>query len=159
MFDLHFDRVRRYLHRLSGNPDLADDLAQEAFVRLYRRGSPPETPGAWLVTVAMNLLRNARSKEARRRQILAERHEAEGYGDPPTQETGLSGGPVSARRVRRALDRMPERERSLLLLRAEGYSYREIAGALKLNETSVGTLVARAKRAFVDLYEEASDAP
>jgi len=42
----------------------------------------------------------------------------------------------------------------MLLLRAEGYSYREIASALQLNEPSVGTLLARAKRAFREAYEK-----
>jgi DNA-directed RNA polymerase specialized sigma24 family protein len=55
--------------------------------------------------------------------------------------------------VRRALDRLPERDRELLLLRAEGFSYRDIAQALALNETSIGTLIARAKLAFRRNYE------
>jgi len=63
------------------------------------------------------------------------------------------------RRVRAAIDRVPAREREMLLLRAEGFSYREIAAALGLQETSVGTLLARAKRAFRDHYEDRSDAP
>jgi RNA polymerase sigma-70 factor (ECF subfamily) len=54
---------------------------------------------------------------------------------------------------------MPERERSLLLLRAEGYSYRDMAAALDLNEASVGTLLARAKKMFREFYEETIDAP
>jgi DNA-directed RNA polymerase specialized sigma24 family protein len=61
--------------------------------------------------------------------------------------------------VRSVLDRMTERERHLLLLRAEGYSYRDIAAALQLNEASVGVLLARAKRAFRDSYEDAFHAP
>ncbi|MGH7607065.1 MAG: sigma-70 family RNA polymerase sigma factor [Gemmatimonadales bacterium] len=63
------------------------------------------------------------------------------------------------RRVRRAIDRLPERERRLLLLRAEGYRYRDIAAALELNEASVGTLLARARRAFREAYTDAFDAP
>lgn len=45
----------------------------------------------------------------------------------------------------------------MLLLRAEGYSYRDIASALELNEASVGTLLARAVRAFRAAWEEWSD--
>jgi len=54
--------------------------------------------------------------------------------------------------------RRPERERRLLLLRSEGFSYRDIAAALELNEASVGTLLARARTAFREIYKEASDA-
>jgi RNA polymerase sigma-70 factor (ECF subfamily) len=68
-------------------------------------------------------------------------------------------GEESRRRVRVAVDRLPERERHLLLLRAEGYSYRDIALSLELNEASVGTLLARARTAFREIYEEAPDAP
>jgi RNA polymerase sigma factor (sigma-70 family) len=50
--------------------------------------------------------------------------------------------------ARTALDSLPLRDRQLLLLRYEGYSYRELASALDLTETSVGTLLARAKDAF-----------
>jgi DNA-directed RNA polymerase specialized sigma24 family protein len=54
---------------------------------------------------------------------------------------------------------MADREQSLLLLHAEGYSYREIAVALDLNESSVGTLLARARTAFRTAYQQAGDAP
>jgi RNA polymerase sigma factor (sigma-70 family) len=54
--------------------------------------------------------------------------------------------------VRHALGTMQPRDRTLLLLREEGYSYRELAVVLALNESSVGTLLARAKSAFRDAY-------
>jgi RNA polymerase sigma-70 factor (ECF subfamily) len=63
-----------------------------------------------------------------------------------------------AERVRATIERLGERDRQLLLLRAEGYGYRELAAALGLNEASVGTLLARAKRAFREAYEGSVDA-
>ena len=65
----------------------------------------------------------------------------------------------SRRRVRFALERLPERERRMLLLRGEGYSYRDIAAALALNEASVGVILARARQAFRRSYEESFGAP
>jgi RNA polymerase sigma-70 factor (ECF subfamily) len=56
------------------------------------------------------------------------------------------------------MDVLPERDRKLLLLQAEGFSYRDIASALGLNEASVGTFLARARRAFRTAYEEPADA-
>jgi DNA-directed RNA polymerase specialized sigma24 family protein len=47
----------------------------------------------------------------------------------------------------------------MLLLQAEGYSYADIAAALRLNEASVGVFLARARRAFRSAYEEDSGAP
>jgi RNA polymerase sigma factor (sigma-70 family) len=127
---------------------MAADLAQEAFSRLYRRGSMPDSPEAWLITAAMNLFRNARSTGVRRRRLLTLARARDAQSDPsPTPEQSTLAHAIRMQ-VRRAVDLLPERERHLLLLRAEGFSYGEIARALHLNEASVGTLLARARRAF-----------
>lgn len=159
LFEAHFHRLFRYLDRLSGEPELAADLAQEAFVRLHRRGSLPDQPEAWLITVAMNLFRNARTTGARRRKLLTLARAEAVLADPPPTPGQAAEAQESRERVRAAIDRLPERERRMLLLHAEGYSYRDIASALDLNEASVGTLLARAKRAFRDAYEGEGDAP
>ncbi|MCC7141020.1 MAG: sigma-70 family RNA polymerase sigma factor [Candidatus Eisenbacteria bacterium] len=157
LFETQKPRLERYLARLSGEPQLAADLAQEAFIKLYERGESPDCPEAWLITVATNLFRNARSKESRRTRLL---REAETGGDlRESSPSGLEGlSAAGDGRVRRAIETLSEREQSLLLLRTEGYSYRELALALDLEESSVGTLLARAKRAFRAAYEEAHDA-
>ena len=158
IFDEHFERLFRYLSRVSGERELAADLAQEAFTRLYQRREPPDAPGAWLVSVALNLFRNARSMRRRRESLLTEERAGISLGEPAPSP--LQGAERESTRslVRATLDRMPERERHLLLLQAEGYSYREIAIALSLHEPSVGALLARAKQAFKDHYREPDDA-
>ena len=159
LFRAHYARLFRYLQRLSGDPELAADLTQESFVRLYRRGAMPDTPEAWLISVAMNLFRNARSTVSRRQRLLTPERAREVHSDPtPTPEQSV-GAEESRRRVRAALERVPERERRMLLLQAEGYGYRDIAAALALHEASVGTLLARARRAFLAAYGSESDAP
>jgi RNA polymerase sigma-70 factor (ECF subfamily) len=60
--------------------------------------------------------------------------------------------------VRRTLETMTPRERALLLLREEGYSYREMAVALALNESSVGALLMRARAAFREAYDASENA-
>jgi len=159
LFDAHFRRLYRYLDRVSGEPELAADLAQEAFVRLYRRGALPDAPEAWLISVAMNLFRNVKSSRSRRLRLLTATRGAASHSDPLPLPDELVLAEESRGRVRSALDRLPERDQSLLLLHAEGYSYRDLAAALGLNEASVGTLLARARRAFRQTYEGASDAP
>ena len=159
LFHSHFHRLVRYLDRLSGDPELASDLAQESFIKLHRRGALPDHPEAWLITVAMNLFRNARSTAARRRRLLTAARVEVSLGDAPPSPGQLLEGVAEAERVRAAIDRLGERERQLLLLRAEGYGYREIAAALDLNVASVGTLLARAKRAFREAYEGHLHAP
>jgi RNA polymerase sigma-70 factor (ECF subfamily) len=159
LFNVHFRRLYRFLNRLSADPELAADLAQETFVRLYRRGSLPDAPDAWLISVAMNLLRNVQSGRVRRRRLLTVTRGERAHSDQsPLPDDAVESADVR-RRVRGVLDSLPERDRHLLLLRAEGYSYRDIARSLQLNEASVGVLLARAKRAFRESYEDAFDAP
>lgn len=151
LFAERFRRLYRYLDRLSGDPELAADLAQDALTKLHARGSLPDRPDAWLMTVAMNLFRNVKSTRARRRRLLTVSRAESVLADPPPSP-GQSVDCDSPARVRAAMNRLAERDRQLLLLLAEGYSYRDIAAALDLNEASVGTLLARAKRAFREAY-------
>ena len=154
LFEREFPHLFRYLDRLSGEPDLAADLVQEAFVRLADRGEMPDRPALWLVTVALNLFRNVKTTRSRRRRLLtATRVEATLADSPPNPAERVQAEETRAQ-VRRAIDRLEDRDRQLLLLRAEGYSYRDMASVLGLNENSVGTLLARAKRAFREAYQE-----
>jgi len=106
----------------------------------------------------MNLLRNAKSTQGRRLKLLTPARGENVLSDPPPAPDEAMEAEDSRRRVRVALDRLPERERNMLLLQAEGYGYRDIAAALHLNEASVGVLLARARRAFREIYEESSGA-
>lgn len=159
LFEAEFPRLFRYLDRLSGEPDLAADLAQDAFVRLNKRGEMPEKPEAWLITVALNLFRNVKASRSRRRRLLTLARAESILADPAPTPAHLVEAADSGVRVRAAIDRLPERQQKLLLLRAEGYSYRDMASALDLTETSIGTLLARAKRSFREAYEDELHAP
>jgi RNA polymerase sigma factor (sigma-70 family) len=159
LFEAEFPRLFRYLDRVSGEPELAADLAQDAFVRLNRRGEMPEKPELWLITVAVNLFRNVKAARSRRRRLLTVARAEAVLADPAPTPAQVAEAAELGVRVRATINRLPERERRLLLLRAEGYSYRDMASALDLNEASVGTLLARAKRLFQEAYEDESDAP
>jgi RNA polymerase sigma factor (sigma-70 family) len=106
----------------------------------------------------MNLFRNAQSSRSRHRRLLSVTRGERIHGDPPPSPEEAVLADDARQRVRRTIDRLPERERNLLLLHAEGYAYRDIAAALELNEHSVGTLLARARRAFRQSYEGPPDA-
>ncbi len=159
LFEKDFARLYRYLDRLSGDSGMADDLAQESFVRLYRRGSLPDRPSSWLVSVARNLLRDERRGAARRWELL-ELRGAMGDLHPPmmSPESDLLAGETAAQ-VRRTLAAISLRDRQLLLLRQEGYSYREIAEALEFSPASIGTMLVRATEAFRKAFEELFSAP
>ena len=159
LFEQRFASLFRYLVRLTDDRELASDLAQEAFVRLYRRGTLPDTPGAWLVTVAHNLLRDLRRSARRQLVLLTARQER---GSPWERTSGAEGDVLAQERreqVRVALNRLSDRDRQALLLRHSGHSYREIAAALNVAETGVGTMLIRASQAFRRAYEEIHGAP
>jgi len=141
LFAAHFQRLYRVMSRLSGEPELAADLAQEAFIRLHQRGSLPDQPEAWLVSVAMNLFRNEYATRNRRRRLLKV-VKAAGPEEVPADDGDRR------RRVQAVLEGLPERDQNLLILNAEGYRYRELAVAHGLHEASVGVFLARARQAF-----------
>ena len=145
VFRESFEPLHRYLNRLSGDSDLASELAQEAFIRLYRRRSPPADPAAWLFTVATNLFRNAKTKQANRARLLTPQRALLSHSDPAQTPDEHSEAEEAKQRVRVALHSLDDRERGLLLLAAEGHSYREMSRILRLREGSVGTLLRRAR--------------
>ena len=153
LFDEQFASLYRYLDRLSGDPELAADLAQEAFVRLYHRERLPDDPRGWLAAVASNLFRDERRRSARRKRLLTLHPDEAPSGTAALSPDEAYGAADDRARVRAALDSLPERDRQMLLLRFEGYSYREVAHAAGVRETSVGVMLARATAAFRAAFE------
>jgi RNA polymerase sigma-70 factor (ECF subfamily) len=153
-FDALFRRLYpslfRYLHRMTGDADAADDMAQESFVRLLGREMPDDEARLWVFTVATNLLRD-RGRTARRRERLLESSDWRPGSVPLPDETLERSRTVD--RVRRALEQVPARDRQMLLMREEGFRYDEIARAAGVAPGSVGTLLARAARRFAAVYQ------
>jgi RNA polymerase sigma-70 factor (ECF subfamily) len=157
LFDAHYASLLRYLVRLSGDPEAAADIAQEAFVRLHERGSVPDDPRAWLATVANNLYRDDCRRTQRRAHLLAAgTHEID--RSPTLAPDAAAVRDEERALVRAALERLAPRDREMLLLRHEGFSYREIAQVVGVAETSVGTLLIRATAAFRTAFTEGSGA-
>ena len=105
LFEAQFPRLARYLNRLTGDHDLASDLAQEALIRLYQRGSMPDRPEAWLVSVAMNLLRTFASTRTRRLKLLTDTRAEAALSDPPRAPDEGMEGIEERQRVRGNLER------------------------------------------------------
>jgi RNA polymerase sigma-70 factor (ECF subfamily) len=153
LYDEVFPPLYRYCHRLTGDPDVAEDVAQEAFVRLLDRGVTGERPAlrVWLFKVATHLIRDRwRVSENRRRLLQINPVTPGGTPDPARQ---LEQGEDVAS-VRAALDRLDDRDRELLLMREEGFSYKDMAESVGVRATSIGTLLARAQKRFTDVWTE-----
>lgn len=151
-FEELYPSLFRYCHRLTGDPDLADDLAQEAFVRLYDRRVKGTDEGlrAWLFRTATHLVRDRHRVSENRRRLL-EAYPVEPGSTEPADEAVQRREKVAP--VRDALAHLSEREREMLLMRHAGFSYREVAEAVEVAPSSVGTLLARAERNFVNVYK------
>ncbi len=157
LFLRYYQPVYRLLARTTGDSQEAEDLTQEAFVKLYRH--PPganrqHNLRAWLYRVALNLASNtsrAKQRESERcdraHRLTERQRPAE--GDP---EDSLLRS-EERERVQQALGSLPSRQRQCLILRYEGFSYAEIAQVLEVSPGSVGTLLARAEAEFTRCYK------
>jgi RNA polymerase sigma-70 factor (ECF subfamily) len=142
----------RYLTRRLGDRDWAEEVAQETFLRAARQGDIV-SERSWLFAVATNLVRDEAKKDARRRrhlEVLAREAKA---AEPVTPQLLSIERAEDAAAARRALDALVEKDREALLMREEGLDYNEIAAALSLSVSSVGTTLARARRRLVEAYE------
>jgi RNA polymerase sigma-70 factor (ECF subfamily) len=149
LFDRLYPSLFRYLNRLTGDADAAEDIAQEAFVRLLKQQLPEPEIRPWLFTVAMNLVRDRARKNERRQRLLSGAPTMVSM-EPRPDDRVEQIEDIEA--VRTALEKLSDRDRQLLLMRAEGYKYEEIAGVIGVAPASVGTLIARALKRFVEAY-------
>jgi RNA polymerase sigma-70 factor, ECF subfamily len=146
-------RLRGFLLRLSGNAALADDLAQEAFLRVHRaRGSFEQGAAAlpWIFAIARNVfLDHTRQAHVRRsagdsKEAAAALEEREAPADTKGDEALVAREMADI--VRATLERLPVLQReAFVLLRFEGLSVSEAAQVLGTTE---GAVKVRAFRAY-----------
>jgi RNA polymerase sigma factor (sigma-70 family) len=117
---------------LTGDPTLAEDLTQEAFLGLYRHFDRVDNPRAYLRVTLANLARRSRHREQRRsaaHRIVAQR---EAVGESANEMFDLVG-------------KLPVKQRVVIVLRYyEGLSETEIATALRCPPGTVKSLASRA---------------
>jgi RNA polymerase sigma-70 factor, ECF subfamily len=161
IFREHYAQVFATAYRLLGSASEAEDAAQEAFLRLYEHPLPAgrdHNLRGWLLRVTTNLAYNALRSRGRRRlreeRASAVRAAAEAESVDQAVSDDSAAAADTAVKVRAVLARLAERQVQLLLLRQAGLSYAGLAGALGVAPGSIGTLLARAERAFRDLYGE-----
>ena len=155
LFRTYHETLVRYLTRRLGDRDWAEDVTQETFVRALRQETI-DNERSWLFAVANNLVRDgARQAERQRRQLelmAAEMREHEEEAPALTLERA-----EDARDARRALEALADRDRQGLLLKEEGLDYGEIAAILRIEKSSVGTTLSRARRRLAETYEALQD--
>lgn len=149
----HQQAAAAFAFRMLGRRDAVDDVVQEAFLHVHRaarRYQPDAKFTTWLYSIVVNLCRDA-GRRARR----AHAHLSEGAAP----SLGPPADPLEAReraeRVRSAVDALPDRQRTAVLLhRYQGLSHREVAQATGWSESAVESLIVRA---YATLRQELAD--
>lgn len=146
----HYGRLVGLARLLVDTPAEAEEVVQEAFVRLvasWRRLDDPDRALAYLRSTVLNLARSRLRRRAVARRWLA----AQRPGDAAADD-GRSDGERAA--VLAALDTLPRRQRECIALRYyDDLSEREIAAALGITEGSVKTHTHRAMAALAGRLE------
>ena len=146
LLDRHLPGIQAYAFRMTDNRADAEDIAQEAFLRVWHRANTYR-PGrvqvsTWLYRIAHNLCIDAFRKH---------RETVDGVLETLAGETpdGAATALAEERRraVRTAVAALPERQRSALVLcQLQGWSNRDAALALEVSVDALESLVARARR-------------
>jgi RNA polymerase sigma factor (sigma-70 family) len=145
LFGAWYPRLVRSVRRRLQDADAAEDVVQEAFVRLLEE--QPHEPAAWLTTVAGRLAIDHHRAERRRVRIQTQpRYQASESGPSPDEQLDRAQNVAAVRRLLQSLGR---RDRQLLLLYHGGRSYKEIAMHLGVAPSSIGPLVVRAHARFL----------
>jgi len=161
----HLDAAYNFARFLSRNPDAAQDIVQEAFLRAYRGfdGYQGGDARAWIFSIVRNCYHNwllERRRKARVEVDVQRPDHAEGFSiddvasDADTPETVLLRSGES-NRVRIVLDKLPRSLREVLVLRElEGLSYRQIAETFALPIGTVMSRLARARTRFESAWRQ-----
>jgi RNA polymerase sigma-70 factor (ECF subfamily) len=170
------DRLMTILRHLLNDPELAEDLAQDIFLRVYRsrkRYEPSAKFATWFFTIANNVVLNAKRSRSRRHEHTLSARDSGPLGPRPMDVLATaSSGQMPTRLldkaemrdvVRIALDSLPDRQRlAVLLCKFEGLSYFDIASALELTPQAVKSLLSRARinlREILQPYFETGELP
>ncbi len=151
-FREHYPRMVAVLTRLTGDSAEAEEIASDVLCKLARRPglAGSDYIASWLYRVAVNAGLDAVRSNSRRRR----REERAGQDNPKAEPDALHSLLRQERcaRVRSVLASLKPRYAELLLLRAEGMAYRELAAVVEVQASSVGSLLARAEAEFEKKY-------
>jgi RNA polymerase sigma-70 factor (ECF subfamily) len=147
LVERHQRPLTAYARRMLSDTAAADDIVQETFLRLWTRAATYDRASArlstWLHNIAHNLCVDSFRRDSRISYVgNDDEREATSAGPSDTREAAEQSD-----RVREALNRLPERQRSALLLcYYQGLSNRDVASILELSVDALESLLARARR-------------
>jgi len=159
-FDYLVEKYRRpmisFMYRMTHNQSVAEELAQEVFLRVYRSRQSYEASAkftTWLYRIATNLAVNhARDTKYERPEntVNIDEPDVETGMTVDVPDTGLNAEQTILRRerlaaIRKQVEALPERQRMAVLMhKYQNMDYKQIAVVLKLSESATKSLLFRA---------------
>jgi RNA polymerase sigma-70 factor (ECF subfamily) len=150
LYNLYYQKIYKFVYRLSGDPFETEDIIQETFIRLDNcLKTKPEIVDyipAWLYRVASNLCCNQAKRKQKQHEIFNEigknRQNHNSHSTNNVETRYIQTEKIST--VRTIVKQLPTRDQILLMLYQDGLSYAEMAKVIKVKKTSIGKLLSRA---------------
>jgi len=166
LFSRHEQWVRTRLRSVLRDPDAAEDILQEVFVRVWEKASAWDSMGAargWIYRITMNLAFNHLRARRRRSELPLEVNvQSEGDDDAESQlprylESGLPEPPVAFESaetrsyIQELIDGLPESKRAVMhMVHCEDMSVREVSDALGIPDGTVKSRLFYGRKAIED---------
>jgi RNA polymerase sigma-70 factor (ECF subfamily) len=170
LFQKYSSSVVNFASHFLGNRARAEEIAQEVFLQVYRWQTRYEAKAkfsTWLFKIAHNHCLNEVRKGEYRVSVESIGPQEDAAGDErerqlpdtnPSKGEDLLAAKQAARRIEKILQRIPETQRTALMLsRLEGMSYQEVAEVLGVTEKAVKSLVFRATQSLKDGLKDIMD--
>lgn len=148
----YYPIVCKQINYLLRNQTLAEDLAQEVFLKYYHlKNQEIEFLGAWFSKVATNTALNHIRGENRRMQreenVYSEIEETFSMEEEFIKDE-------ESKKVKKTLSLLNENQKMCLLLKFSGYSYDEIHQITSIPKNNISQYIARGKEKFKEIYEK-----
>lgn len=152
LYRQYYKQIVRRIAYLTGDVHIAEELAQEVFVKLYTQPPSHENVLAWLYTVAArtayNYLRDDQVHRQKEQQHFESQVETEGTPEAMMIEN------EKIKSVHASLATLSTRDKTCLLMKHSGYKYAEIAACLEVEINAIGMIISRAQTKFKRDYEK-----
>lgn len=155
----HQASLYSYMVRLSGRPDIAEDIVQDAFVRILtnlNRFDPRFRFSTWLFTIAKRLYVNAMQKHRPVYDSDVVGAAGGGFGDPSTPSINEEERARARECLDEALAGLNEEQRQIMLLfHQQDWPISQIAAYMKMPEGTIKSHLHRGRKKMRLLYEQA----
>ncbi len=148
IYKKYYPEIYQFAYRLSMSSSDSQDILQDAFTKLYNEkihGINLKNPKSWLYKVVLNQWRNNYNQSKLRREKIAQMDWQGENGQTP--ETDF----IKTEKIKLTLNCLSQiavKDKDILLLYHDGFTYAEIADILEINPSSVGKTLSRAIQKF-----------